>query len=243
MKALILAAGIASRLRPLTDSMPKCMLEVGGISIVERMINNLVASGITDIIIVTGYLADKLKNFISLKFPEQNISYVHNPVYDSTNNIYSLWLARDLVVHSDLLLMDSDIIIDTRILDIVINAEYSDCLALRATGHIGDEEMKVTTDSEMRVKEIAKTIPTETAAGESIGIEKFSPSFLHELFLILENLIVHQNQVDKFYELAFQIAIDSGQSLYACDVGDLKCIEVDTPADMQLADELARDLT
>ena len=110
LKALILAAGVASRLRPLTNSIPKCMLEVGGISIIERTINNLIACGIDEFIIVTGYYADKLKAFLTDKYPDLDILYPHNPIYDSTNNIYSLWLARDEVANSQILLLDSDII-------------------------------------------------------------------------------------------------------------------------------------
>ena len=243
MKALILAAGIASRLRPLTNSLPKCMLEVGGMTIIERTINNLIAGGVSDIIIVTGYLADELKEFIQAKFPDLQIAYIHNPIYDSTNNIYSLWLARDLVKDSEILLLDSDIIFDKRILDLLLTSGYENCLALRSSGDIGVEEMKITTDAQSKIVKIAKTIALEKATGESVGIEKFSQSFVSELYKNLKTLIIDQNQADKFYELAFQLTIDGGQELYACNVGNFKCIEIDTPEDMQLANELAIDLS
>ncbi len=243
MKALILAAGIASRLRPLTNSLPKCMLEVGGMTIIERTINNLIAAGVSDIIIVTGYLSDELKEFIQAKFPGLQITYIHNPVYDSTNNIYSLWLAGDLVKDSEILLLDSDIIFDKRILDLLLTSDYENCLALRSSDEIGVEEMKITTDAQSKVVEIAKTIAPEKATGESVGIEKFSRNFVSELYKSLETLIIDQNQADKFYELAFQLTIDGGQELYACNVDNLRCIEIDTPDDMQLANELAKDLS
>jgi choline kinase len=242
LKALILAAGTATRLRPLTNSTPKCMLEVGGISIIERTINNLIACGINDFIIVTGFYADKLKDFLTEKYPGLNILYIHNPVYDSTNNIYSLWLAHNAVENSKILLLDSDIIFDKRIAELLVNSELENCLALRSSDEIGIEEMKVTTDTNSMVLEIAKTILPENAAGESVGIEKFSKNFVNKLFQILEILIEDQKQVDKFYELAFQIAISDGQELYACDVRDLKCIEIDTPDDMEAANVLVQDL-
>ena len=219
------------------------MLEVGGITIIERTINNLVAGGVSDIIIVTGYLAGELKEFIQSKFPGLQISFIYNPEYDTTNNIYSLWLARDLVKDSEILLLDSDIIFDRKILDLLLNSEYENCLALRPSGDIGVEEMKITTDDQSKVVEIAKTIAPEKATGESVGIEKFSQSFVSELYKTLETLIIDQNQADKFYELAFQLTIDGGQELYACNVGNFKCIEIDTPEDMQLANELATDLS
>jgi choline kinase len=242
LKALILAAGVASRLRPLTNSIPKCMLEVGGISIIERTINNLIACDIDEIIIVTGYYADKLKAFLTEKYSNLDILYIHNPIYDSTNNIYSLWLARDEVTNSQILLLDSDIIFDKRIPELLVNSKHENGLALRSSDDIGLEEMKVTTGANSMVLEIAKTIPPENTAGESVGIEKFSKSFINKLYQVLEILIEDQKQVDKFYELAFQIAISEGQELYACDVGDLKCIEIDTPDDMEAANVLIQDL-
>jgi choline kinase len=140
------------------------------------------------------------------------------------------------------MLLDSDIIFDKRIPELLLNNEPENCLALRSDNDIGIEEMKVTTDADSMVLEIAKTIPPENADGESIGIEKFGKHFVNKLFQVCEILIENQNQVDKFYELAFQIAISEGQELYACDVRDLKCIEIDTPDDMEAANLLIQDL-
>ena len=211
-------------------------------TILERMIKNIIGCGVTEFIIVTGFLADDIKAFVRLKFPNLNVSYIHNPVYDSTNNIYSLWLARAAVAQSDLLLLDSDIIFDRRILEILLNSQHENCLALRSSGEIGAEEMKITTNTQGQVVEIAKTILPDLAAGESVGIEKFSRQFVGQLYRVLEILVVEQQQVNKFYELAFQKVIDGGQKLYACDVGTLRCIEIDTPDDMKTADILAIEL-
>ena len=131
---------------------------------------------------------------------------------------------------------------DKRIPELLVNSKLENCLALRSSDDIGIEEMKVTTDANSLVLEIAKTILPENAAGESVGIEKFSKNFVNKLFQVLEILIEDQKQVDKFYELAFQISISDGQELYACDVGDLKCIEIDTPDDMEAANVLIQHL-
>jgi choline kinase len=243
LKALILAAGTATRLRPLTNNQPKCMLRVGEISIIERTIENILHYGIEEFYIVTGYLADKLKSFVSKKFPHANISYIHNPVYDSTNNIYSLWLAREKVENDDLLLLDSDIIFDRRIIKLLLNNANENCLALRSQGQIGAEEMKVTTDQYNRIREISKQIEAQSAAGESLGIEKFGRAFVGYLYRILDDLIENKKQVDKFYELAFQQTINDGHDLFACDIKNLKCIEIDTPDDMHAAQHLVKDLT
>ena len=87
MKAVILAAGIASRLRPLTDNTPKCLLKVGTKNILSLTIDNLISNNIIEIIIVTGYLEQQIKDFISSEYAMLNVQYIYNEVYDSTNNI------------------------------------------------------------------------------------------------------------------------------------------------------------
>ena len=78
MKAVILAAGIASRLRPLTNHTPKCLLEIGAKRILEQAIENLVANGLTDIIVVTGYLENQIRDYVTERFPDLDIQYIHN---------------------------------------------------------------------------------------------------------------------------------------------------------------------
>ena len=243
MKAVILAAGTATRLRPLTNSTPKCLLEVGGSAILERTIFNLVANGINDVVIVTGFLAEQITHFVTEKFTDINFSFIHNPVYDTTNNIYSLWLTRAAVENHDIVLLDSDIIFDRRIVNLLLNHQQPDCLAMRSDGHIGIEEMKVLCDNQSMITEISKEIYPVIASGESIGIEKFSRKFVKVLFDVLQTQIEQEKKVNKFYEIAFQQVIDQGHNLYALDVGRLKCIEIDTPEDMSAAQIMAQKLT
>ena len=143
MKTIILAAGVSARLRPLTDNTPKCLLKIGGKTILERTIDSLLSFNLDDIIIVTGYLQEQIKNFISQKFPGLKVSYIYNELYNTTNNIYSLWLTKDLVFNNDMLMMDSDILFEKKILELLINSEYPNCLALRTDHQLGDEEIKV----------------------------------------------------------------------------------------------------
>src|SRR5205085_9738414 len=125
------AAGIAMRLRPLTDNTPKCLLKVGNKSILEITIDNIVANDIDYVVIVTGYLEQQIKNFVSVKYPALNVSYIYNEVYSSTNNIYSLWLAKDSLLGDEMLLMDSDIIFDKEIIAKLLTSGYANCLALK----------------------------------------------------------------------------------------------------------------
>jgi choline kinase len=239
MRTVILAAGIASRLKPLTDHIPKCLLQVNGKRILELTIENLVATGNSEIIIVTGYLENKISEFINEKFPELNVTFIHNQLYTSTNNIYSLWLAKDAVIGDDMLMMDSDIIFDKLIISKLINSGYKNCLALKRHD-VHDEEIKVKTDPDGRVIEISKEVKPSEAAGESIGIELFNKETLTELFGILDQMVVTEKKVNQFYETAFQRLSDN--DIYIVDITDFYCTEIDTAEDLFTANKILLDL-
>ncbi|HIB08606.1 MAG TPA: phosphocholine cytidylyltransferase family protein [Gemmatimonadetes bacterium] len=113
--ALLLAAGTGIRLRPLTADVPKCLTEVAGRSILERMVNNLRAQGIKRLVVVIGYKGDRIRKFLSHHAGSLRIDYVYNPDYRTTNNIYSLWLARQQIRES-FLLVESDLVFDASML-------------------------------------------------------------------------------------------------------------------------------
>ncbi|MEO8853592.1 MAG: phosphocholine cytidylyltransferase family protein [Ginsengibacter sp.] len=232
MKAVILAAGIASRLRPLTDDTPKCLLKVGQKTILELTIDNIIANDINEVIIVTGYLEEKIKHFVSNKYPDLNVTYIYNEVYGSTNNIYSLWLTKENLSGDEMLLMDSDIIFDKEIITRLLASEYESCLALKRHD-VQDEEIKVKVSENGRVLKIGKEVKLQDAIGESIGIEKFGVETLKELFTIIERKIVVEKNVNQFYEAAFQELADKGANIYTVDTTNYICMEIDTAADLE----------
>lgn len=240
MKAVILAAGIASRLRPQTDNTPKCLLKVGDKNILQLTLENLIANNINDLIIVTGYLEQQIKDFISATFTQLNVTYIYNDVYDSTNNIYSLWLAKDALLGDDMLLMDSDIIFDGKILESLLHSGYDNCLALKRH-NVGEEEIKVKVDEMGRVLEISKIVPPSLAIGESIGIEKFGKQSLYKLFEVIDRKVVEQKMVNIFYEVAFEEMIKEGEDIYVVDTTDYICMEIDTAADLKIAAEVLKN--
>lgn len=238
MIALILAAGIASRLRPLTDNSPKCLLKLGKKTILERTLDNLQRNNIKEYVIVTGYLENQIKEYINQNYPSLKVTYIHNDAYDSTNNIYSLWLAKDCIRNRDILLLDSDIIFDHRIVKLLFDSGEGNYLAVRSDHDLGEEEMKVALTSDNLITEISKKMDPLSAAGESIGIERFRSDFINVLFDKLKDRVITNGRVNDFYEAAFQDAINDGQNLYAVNVGDYKCIEIDTTEDIKHAEEL-----
>ena len=145
MKAVILAAGIASRLRPLTNHTPKCLLEIGGKSLLERAIQGLLTNNIREIVLVTGYLQEQIVSFVQKKFPEVDVKFIYNEKYATTNNIYSLWLVKNSIQGENIILLDSDILFDPGLVTAVINSPYPDTLALNSHP-LCEEEMKVIAD-------------------------------------------------------------------------------------------------
>jgi choline kinase len=237
MKAVVLAAGIASRMRPLTNCTPKCLLKVGPKNILELTIENLVANNIFDIVIVTGYLENQIRDFVNVRFPELNITFYFNEFYESTNNIYSLWLVRHALHDEDMLLMDSDIVFDKRIIAKLCSSGYKSCLALKRHDVL-DEEIKVRTDNDGRVLEISKEVNPSEAAGESVGIEIFNRKLLWELFSVIDRKVNIEKNVNQFYEAAFQELINNNHDIYIVDITEYFCIEIDTIEDLKIAGEL-----
>ncbi|WP_251620493.1 NTP transferase domain-containing protein [Odoribacter lunatus] len=234
MKAIILAAGIASRLRPLTDHTPKCLLKIGKKCLLERTINNLLANHFNELVIVTGYLQEQIVEFVHTHYPALNVEFIYNEKYASTNNIYSLWLAGKSVSKEDLLLLDSDIIFDPTLVSAVLASSYPNCLAINRHP-LGEEEMKVIADSQGMVQQISKTCPVSEAIGESIGIEKMSKEYVRHLFAELDKLILKEKQVNVFYEVAFERLIAQNQTFCIVDTTSYFSMELDTVEDFNQA--------
>lgn len=236
MKALILAAGIASRLRPLTNDTPKCLLNVGDKCLLQRALDALLSNGLNDFVIVTGYLHEMIEDYIDKNYPNLKVQYIHNELYASTNNIYSFWLAKDAVKDKDILLLDSDILFDSRIVKALLDSPHPNCLALNKH-ELGEEEIKLILDDEYKIKEISKTCSIVDAKGESIGIEKFSPNLTNLLMEEMDDMIVNKGQSNVFYELAFENIIKKGHDIYAVDTTQYFSMELDTVEDFEHACE------
>ncbi|MDR3266634.1 MAG: phosphocholine cytidylyltransferase family protein [Tannerella sp.] len=234
MKAIILAAGIASRLRPLTDLSPKCLLEIGSKNLLQRTLDALIENHVNELIIVTGYLHEMIEQFVSSHYPDLPVEFIYNERYESANNIYSLWLTKKSVLDTDILLLDSDILFDPAIISCLLTSAYSTCLALNKH-ELGEEEIKARVDSNSRIEEISKVCSIEKAAGESIGIEKMSNDFVRLLFVELDRMIQEEKQVHVFYEAAFENVIRKGAGMYAVDTTSYFSMELDTVEDFRMA--------
>ena len=238
MHCVILAAGMASRLRPLTDSTPKCLLQVGSRSILERTIRAVFHAGVIHFTVVVGFQDWMIKNFLKRNFPSLDFTFVVNNQFDTTNNAFSLLLAREEIVGHELLLLDGDIVFDDELVPLLIKSLHQSCFAVRTNGGIGEEDVKVEANDKKEIVRIGKDIAAVSVYGESIGIEKFSRGDTTKLFTTLEKRIRTENRVNEFYESSFQEMIDSGSRLYAVDAGLYRSIEIDTAEDLHTAETI-----
>lgn len=235
MKAIILAAGMASRLRPLTLTTPKSLLKVGERSLLQRSMDALIANGVRDFCIVTGYLHEMIEDFVQKQYADSiKVTFVYNKVYETTNNIYSLWLARPFAEGEEVLLLDSDLLYDPQIVTRVMAADAPNVLTL-IRHELGEEEMKVVTDAQGSIREISKTCNPADAAGESLGIEKMGRDYTKALYRELEPMMNREHLENVFYERAFERLIPQGHTYQVLDVTELFSCELDTIEDFENA--------
>ena len=236
MIGVILAAGMAKRLRPLTDACPKCLLKIGERTLLQRTVDAMIAAGIQEFVVVTGYRAEMIRDFLTKQYPSLNIHFIHNGDYEHNNNIFSLWMTRPYTDGKEFLLSDSDILFDPQLIRAVL-VEEGNTLALNRH-ECGEEEIKVIVDSENRIMELSKTCSIEQAIGESVGFEKMTASYSTALFKELEQMIEREGLIDVFYERAFERLIPQGHTFRIVDTTRYFSIELDTPEDFENAKQL-----
>ena len=232
MDVIILAAGQATRLRPLTDDRPKCLLEVGGRPIISRAVALLLERGLGRITVVDGYLGDLIRASLLAEFPGVDFRFIRNADYATTNNAWSLHLAAGLAP-GPFMLLDADIVFAGGVLDLLLAHPAANRLALRSQGGIGEEEMKVALDAQGRVRALGKELEPSAAAGESVGIEIFGAEFARALGPVLRRRLHDEGRLGEYYEAAFLELVEAGHEVVAVDIGALPCREIDTPGDLE----------
>jgi choline kinase len=173
MKAIILAAGKGNRLDSIRGTDPKCLVDIGGISLIERQIQALQAVGLYDITAVIGFGADRVRERCG-----SEIQYVENDRHHETNSLYSLWLTRHLL-SDGFVVLNADVFFHTQLLIDLLSSPHENALLVSYSDEnstvLGDEEMKVKV-RDGRVVDISKEMNPNDAHGENVGIVKFGPS-------------------------------------------------------------------
>ena len=224
---------MAKRLRPLTDEKPKCLLEVGGKTLLQRTVDAMISAGVKEFVVVTGYRENMIREFLTVNYPLSIINFIDNVDYEHNNNIFSLWLAMQQLHGQEVLLMDSDILCDPEAVRRVAR-KTNPALAMQQH-ELGEEEMKIVVDEAGRITEISKTCSPADAIGESVGIEKMTPAYTEAIYQELRKMILDENLIDIFYERAFERLIPQGHTFEVVDTTDLFSYELDTPEDLEKA--------
>lgn len=238
-KAIILAAGVGSRIRPLTDNCPKSLLVVAGMPILERMIRNIEACGISEFVIVLGYLENQIREFMNSNFPHLSVTFISNQRYAETNTGYSLMLALAEVDGVGFVKFDADVVFDAEILRRLITSDTNNALCIDRSIQLDAEEIKVVLGDDERVLQASKTIEPKNAAGESIGIEKISSETAIILHTELTAMMVSKAHLQDYYEAAYERLIARDIAFHAVDISGLNWIEIDTQEDFTAANQIS----
>ncbi len=233
--ALLLAAGTGSRLFPLTKSSPKCLTLVNEKSILERLVNNLKKQGFTRLVIVTGYEKEGIMDFLGSKSGNLSIEYINSPLYRTTNNIYSLWMAR-YIINEPFVLFESDLVLNTSLLNEMVFPDKiavalmqpwlnGTTVSINKLNHV-TQFQKGTTDnySDIRYK--------------TVNIYSFSLSSWRAIIKKL-NQYISEGSVNCYYEAIFSEMIDDKSlSLESVSFDHKPWYEIDTIHDLTEAEKL-----
>ena len=233
MKAVILAAGQGTRIRSVHGERPKCLIRVDGRTILERQMESLRGAGIRDIGIVVGYQKNQIIRHVRNGCYDNLhlVSFIENQAFATTNNIYSLWLARDWVGGDSFVCLNSDVVYDPNILEAAVSAKEP--ISMIVDPEWRDETMKVII-SGGRVIQMSKRISKEKFSGTYIGITVFSAQGTLQVFDKLAKL-VGSGRVNEFFNIAVQQLADERVPVGVTSTEGLPWAEIDDPMDLTFA--------
>lgn len=235
MNAIILAAGCGSRLRPLTEKKPKTMVEVNGKPIIGHAINRLIHEGITQIAICTGYHSDIIREYCERDFRLVDFRFIENSEYLTTNNMFSLYLAREYLVE-DCVVMNGDVVFDAGIVSLLLNQDHT-AFAVDAGKYL-DESMKVAVQNG-RIVAISKNIPQQEAFGCSIDIYKIASSDTSLLIEEMQRIIEIENNKTNWTEVLLnRLCADGRLVAHPAAIGERRWYEIDNFDDLTAAESI-----
>lgn len=241
MKAIILAAGMGSRLKELTNNIPKCMIEVNGESLIKRLLKILIKYKVNDVVLVVGYKSEVLIDYISKLELDIKVTYIYNKEYNTTNNIYSLFLAKPEILKEDILLLESDLIFDEQVIEKLVSSPENNLAVVSPYEHWMDgtcveiDEKKNITNfifsSDFNFNFTDKLYKT-------VNIYKFSLDFMKSYIILLETYLKIKDKKD-YYETIFRYLIQiRPKELKALVLENEKWYEIDNKEDLEIAEGL-----
>lgn len=246
MQAMILAAGTGSRLRPLTNEVPKCMVKVNGVPMIERAIDALVAAGIKKLIIGLGYKSEVLKDFIRTTFDKKRlngmtIEFGENPDYDKTNNIYSLYLLKDFFSADDTLLLESDLIYRPEIIREIVNSKEKNLAVVSHWEDWMDGTVTLLDSTGGITNFIVKKNQKEEEKPsyyKTVNIYKFSKEFTNNYYLPFLKTYMDVFGKNSYYETCLKFIAETDSSLLkGFKIDQSVWYEIDNQDDLKVAEQ------
>jgi len=244
MQAVILAAGMGKRLKKYTENNTKCMLKIEGKTLIERTMEALVEAGITRLVIVAGYKGENLKKYLLEEcenpvIKKMEIKFIDNNIFDKTNNIYSLSLAKEELAKDDTILLESDLIYDYKLIKRLAESKESNLVSVAKYEQWMDGTV-ITIDEDKNVLEFIekKNFSYEHLDEyyKTVNVYKFSKDFLNEAFLPFLDAYIKAYGENEYYELVLKIIAHLSRSrLKAMDVSDIDWYEIDDAQDLDIA--------
>jgi len=241
MKGLILAAGMGTRLHPMTRMRPKSLVEVAGRPMMQYQLDSLRRAGIAECTIVVGCMADAIRSYFGLDYRGVKLSYVENTAYETTNNLYSLWLAR-AEFDDDIVLLESDLVFDDLLLcDLLLMDEPNVAVV---------DQFQPTMDGTVIMAGwgVAKQMVLKSDQGpdfdygsafKTVNIYRFAKDTLVETIVPKMSEFLAADRTDLYYEAVFASLISSNDMRMALmDTGNRKWAEIDTLGDLLEADRM-----
>ena len=245
MQAIILAAGMGKRLGEYTKNNTKCMVPVNGVPLIDRVLNQLSSLKLSRVVIVVGYEGQKLIDYIGNEYNGLKIEYIFNSIYDKTNNIYSLALAKDKMQEDNTLLLESDLIFDDRLFSLVVDNPCPN-LALVAKYEAWMDGTMVQIDDE---RNIVNFVPKEAFRHEqadsyykTVNIYKLSKEFSANRYVPFLEAYMKAIGNNEYYENVLRIlSFLDCKDLKALPITDEKWYEIDDKQDLDIAEALFAD--
>jgi len=235
MQVLILAAGTGSRLGKYTKENTKCMLEINGKTLIEHVLDMINNVGLTELTLVVGYKKDNLIKHLGNRYKNVNIHYIENPIYDRTNNIYSLFLAKDVLVRDDTILLESDLMFEERILQRLLEDKRESLTVvdkyqawMDGTSAILDNDDKIL---DFFPKDLFRFQDVNTyykTYYKTVNIYKFSKEFSQKIYVPFLEAYTKAMGNHEYYESVLRVLTSSGaHALYAMRLNGEKWYEID----------------
>jgi choline kinase len=231
MRVIIPAAGQGTRLLPHTAQKPKCLVPVGGIPIIERLLNQLCDTGAKEVICVTGYRADQLEEHVSRIARRPPVTFIHNPRYERSDNIVSL-LATEEYFDDEVCVIDSDVLLSQRLVDLLVDGE-GDAAVVDTTKRWPDIDMAAETH-DGALWHLAKELPPERTSGEFFGVSRWTAEGARRLIDTVRDMVAH-GTTGVWYPFAIR-SLAKRHRVAVLEAQPDEWIEVDSTRDLALAE-------